>query len=138
MIEYKEKKKRYFYNGTELAACVIRYPIAEELPVFTDFYHELSENAFEWFCTELCEKRKKEYDRVKDSDCRYSEKVYRYSLDFSAKEERAGRLAVCCSAILKRGKQEELSVLSEIQIWDTAMQLIIKDKKRNGRPRTKK
>ena len=136
MIEYKEKKKRFFYNGSELAGLFITYPYIEDFSEFSEFYEVVSQNAFDWFVGDFCEKCKAEYDHS-DEKNRFGKKVYRYSLEIRVKEEKKEFLKVEIKASLKRGKSEVLSELCEVQTWDTQERMILIPKKQKKRPRKK-
>ena len=135
MIEYKEKKKRFFYNGTELAGLFIKYPYIEDFLEFSEFYEVVSQNAFDWFVGDFCEKCKAEYEQS-DEKSRFG-KAYRYSLDIRLKGEKKDFLNFEIKAILKRGRGEVLSERCEIQTWDIYQRIMVRPKKEKSRPRKK-
>ena len=132
MIEYKEKKKRFFYNGSELAWLFITYPYIEDFSEFSEFYEVVSQNAFDWFVGDFCEKCKAEYDHS-DEKNRFGKKVYRYSLEIRVKEEK-DFLKTEIKASLKRGKGEVLSEICEVQTWDIHQRIMLRPKKEKKRP----
>ena len=129
MTEYKEIRKRFFYEGVELCSFAARIPWSEELAEISGFYRELAENAYTWFCENFCERCRIEYESDTDPDKRFGRKVYRYSLDFSAIEQEGGRLAVRCDVTLKKGKNETVSTHMESHLWDRETQLIVREMK---------
>ena len=130
MIEYKEKKKRFFYLGVELADCFITYPYSEGFSEFNEFYESISQNAFEWFCTQLCEMSTAEYETDTDEKKRFTKNVYKYTADFSVKEEKENLLKVELKASLKKGKGESISEFCDVQIWDTQEGIMVRSKKK--------
>ena len=134
--DYEEIKKRFFYNGTELASFFAKYPYAEGDRV-GEFYKKLVDNAYAWFCGEFCESCKEEFERERNANIqnRFGRSVYRYIADFSVNEEK-NVLLVTCDVILKKGKNEILDEWHESHMWNVETQLLSYQKKKK-KPRVK-
>ena len=130
MVEYEEIKKRFFYEGTELASFAGRYPVFVDRPRISGFYEELARSSFEWFCEELCNTVKAEYISQSDSKKRFNAEVCRYELDFFVVEE--GRIiTVSCNVTLKKGKKRILARFAETQRWDAEGEMMIHSRKKD-------
>ncbi len=129
MVEYEEIKKRFFYEGVELASFVGRYPSGSEYPYISQFYGELTKSSFEWFCGELCETLAAEYEADTDTKKRFKREVCHYEANFYlSKEEKF--LTVECDVSLKLGKKNILARFSEQQRWDEEGKIMIRPKKK--------
>ena len=131
MVGYEEIRKRYFYEGVELASFVGRYPLLEGCQHISKFYEELTKSSFAWFCGELCETLKAEYETYKNTKKRFYNEVCRYEVDFSAAEEK-DVISVSCNVTLKKGKKRVLARFSEVQRWDPECQMMIRSRKKHG------
>ncbi len=132
MVEYEEIKKRFFYEGVELASFVGRYPPPVEYPYISEFYGELTKSSFEWFCSELCETLKAEYDKDTDTKKRFRREVCRYqAIFYLTKEENC--LTVKCDVSLKMGKGKILARFSEKHKWDEEGKIMIRPKRSKKR-----
>lgn len=135
MVEYEEIRKRYFYEGVELASFVGRYPAKEKYPDIGKFYEELTKSSYEWFCSELCEALRKKYDANDDEKKRFRCEVCRYEASFLLTEEESF-LSVSCNVTLSRGKKRVLARFFEEQRWNkegTAMIKHREEKKRRAK-----
>ena len=130
MIEYKEKKKRFFYLGVELADCFISYPYIEGLSIFNEFHELITDNAYNWFLTQLCERSVSEYEADTDEKKRFVKKVYKYTVDFRVNEENDNYLKVELNASLKKGNGENASHFCDVQIWDMKEGIMVRPKKK--------
>ena len=124
MLEYKEEKKRIFFEGVEVASFYSRYPEVAGLDRINSFFSELSGNALEYFLTTLCERAREEYRNDMCEKKRFYFRRYSYVLSICAEKEREGELEVSLTASLCRGKKEEIARFCDSFCIDTSLQLI--------------
>ncbi|MBR2388582.1 MAG: hypothetical protein IKB02_07445 [Clostridia bacterium] len=127
-MEHEEIRKRFFYEGVELASFVGRYPSKAEYPNVSDFYGELTKSSFEWFSGELCETLRAKYEADGDSKKRFRQEVCHYEANFYLTKEET-HLAVKCDVSLKVGKKRVLARFSETHLWDSEGKLMIRPRK---------
>lgn len=138
MVEYEEIKKRFFYEGVELASFVGRYPAPSKYPSLSQFYGELTKSSFEWFCTELCETLKAEYEQERElkkilpQGKRFNRDVCHYEAIFNLTSEEK-YLTVRCDVSMRKGKKKILARFSEVQNWDEEGKLMIRPKRQKNR-----
>ena len=131
-MEFEEIRKRFFYEGVELASFVGRYPSAAQYERIGDFYGELVKGSYDWFCTELCETLRGEYEADKDRKKRFSMDVCRYEANFYLEREE-DYLTVRCDVSLRMGKKKLLAKFSEEHRWDNEGKLMIRPKRQKKR-----
>lgn len=132
MIEYKDEKKRIFFEGVEVASFFAEYPVAEGLDRINSFVSELIESSLSWFGDILCERAREEYKSDESDKKRFYFKPYRYTLKIGA-EEGQSELCLTLDATLCRGKREELAHFYDTLAFDTEKQIIkapVKEKKK--------
>ena len=134
-MEFEEIRKRFFYEGVELASFVGRYPPHVEYPRVSEFYGELVKDSFEWFSAELCETLRLRYVANADVKKRFRVEVCHYEATFCLTKEESC-LRVKCDVSLKMGKKRVLASFFEEHLWDTEGRLMIKPKRQKNR-RTK-
>ena len=127
--EYKEIKKRFFYDGVLLASFVGRYPSFAEYEYISKFYEELTKSCFEWFCGEFCDTLVASYDADTDEKKRFHRVACHYEANFCVSEEN-DILSVSCNITLKKGNRKTLARFNEEQKWDASGQMMIRPKKR--------
>ncbi len=131
MIEYKDEKKRIFFDGVEVASFSARYPSVEGLDAINSFLLTLVSNSLSFFLGALCERAREEYDNDTSDKKRFYFKAYRYTLNIEAEEREENELSVSLDASLCRGKKQELSHFFDSFSFDTEKQIIKKTPKEN-------
>ena len=129
MVLYEEIKKRFFYEGVELASFVGIYPSVDEYPHISDFYGELVKRSYEWFCEELCETLKTEYEGNSDSKKRFKCEVCYYQVEFKLTEDEKG-IYVSCDVSFKMGRKKTLARFNEVQYWNEKGERMIRPRKK--------
>ena len=132
MLEYKEEKKRIFFEGVEVASFSARYPEISGKEKINSFLLLLVSNSLKFFLDTLCEWSREEYKNDTSDKKRFYFKPYCYTLNIGA-EEKEDELCITLDASLWRGKKEEIAHYHDKFAFDTEKQIIkapIKEKKR--------
>ncbi len=125
-----EKKKRYFFSGAEVARGKISYPKLSEYVEIENFYRELAENAFEWFCDSFCKHVGEEYRREFDNKSRGAFRRYDYVLEIDVKSENVHEILIEYNVTLGRKGEEYIFNFSECDKWDKKEQMIVRSSQR--------
>lgn len=133
MIEYKEEKKRIFFMGSELVSFCVKYPEIEGKESINSFLSLLASNGILWATGELFALAQEEYQSSAKSINRFAHKPYRYTLHIIVDDEGAD-MHVKISAVLCRGRNEEIKKYDEELVFDGDAEIIKKPRKekRNG------
>ena len=132
MIEYKEEKKRIFFEGVEVASFLARYPVTKDFDKINAFIFELVTNSLTFFIDTLCERAREEYTNDASETKRFYFKPYRYILDIRG-EEGDNELKIALEATLFREKKDKLSDFSDTFEFDTKRQIIKAPQKKKKR-----
>lgn len=124
MVEYKEIKKREFFEGVEVASFSARYPEISEKDIINSFLSELVSNSLKFFASEICERAKEEYTNDGSEKKRFYFKRYSYVLNIVAREGENDELCVMLEASLCRGRKEEITSFSDELIFDPEKQIL--------------
>lgn len=127
-IEYKEEKKRIFFMGAELVSFCVRYPEIVGKERMNSFFLELAENSISWVTEELYALSREEYEQNARSGEYFTYKPYRYNLQMLA-DERDSDISVHLSAVLCRGRNEEIKRYDEELLFDSNSEIIRRPKK---------
>ena len=133
MIEYKEEKKREFFEGVELASFSASYPETEGKEKINSFFSGIVSNSRSWFLEMLFEHAKREYENDTDEKKRFHFKPYRYSLSIKEIQSTAGEISFELCVRLLRGKKDQLASFSDALVFDTEKQIIkapVKEKRK--------
>ena len=123
-IEYKEIRKREFFDGVEMASFSARYPEISEKEIISSFLLELVKNTLEFFLVKICENAKEEYANDENNKKRFYFKKYSYILNIMAKENGNNELHVMLEVSLCRGKKEKVTSFSDELIFDYEKQIL--------------
>ena len=134
MIEYKEEKKRMFFMGSELASFYVKYPHIEGREVLNSLLSQLVTSSISWVVEQLFPMAREEYEGATEVNKRSPQKPYRYTLQILA-DEVGTEYRIKLTAMLCRGRNEEMKRYEEELVFDADSELVkkpTKEKKRNG------
>ena len=124
-------KKRFFYEGAQLALFLAESNGLGEYGEIADFYGTLIKNAFEWFESKKYPEIVEEYRSCDDSHKKYGGVVkYGYFIKVFVNEENGKNLTVSCEVCLKNGRGEKIFEFLDIETWDKELQIMAKKRKR--------
>ena len=132
MSEQKEIKikKRFFYEGAQLALFLAECNGLGEYGEIAEFYGELMENAFSWFESKKYPEIVEEYRLCDDPRKKYGGAVrYDYFMRAFVSGERENEVAVSCEVCMKNGRGEKIFEFLDIETWDKELQIMAKKKK---------
>ncbi len=125
MLEYKEKKKRLFYEGRELASFRASYPVFDEYNKISAFYEEMTEHALEWFCGTFYDGVLEDYKKISNIQERFSYKPFIYRADFFVGQNDGKLLSVKCDVRLFKKSGDELSHFCDAQCFELQSELML-------------
>lgn len=132
MSEQKEIKikKRFFYEGVELAVFLGESEGLCRYGEIAEFYGTLINNAFEWFENVKYPEIIEEYSFCGDERKRFGTVVkYAYFMRVFISEERDKEINVSCEVCMKNVRGEALLDFLDQQTWDKELCIMVKKKK---------
>ena len=133
MSEQKEIKikKRFFYEGAQLASFLGESEGLGEYVEIAEFYGTLIKNAFEWFENVKYPEIIEEYISCSDELKRFGGAVkYGYFMKVVASIEREKEINVSCKVCMKNVRGEILIDFLDEQTWDKELLIMVKKKKK--------
>ena len=128
-------KKRFFYEGVELARFCALCEQIDGCEEINEFYGMLAQNAYTWFCEERYPQIIEEYTTDVDPHKKFGRRMYEYVMLSGICEEDDRSVCVRCEVTFKAGKEETLLTFCDMQRWDKALLIMTK---RKGKERNKK
>ena len=132
MSEQKEIKikNRFFYEGVELALFLGESEGICRYGEIAEFYGELMQNAYKWFCERKYPEIVEEYKSCDDPQKKFGRAVrYGYIMKVFVSEENEKSVTVTCEVCLKNAKDEKISEFCDTQTWDKELSIMVKKKK---------
>ena len=132
MSEQKEIKikKRFFYEGAQLASFLGESEGLCRYGGIAGFYGELMENAFLWFESKKYPEIVEEYRSCDDPRKKYGGAVrYGYFMRAFVSGESENEVAVSCEVCMKNGRGEKTFEFFDEATWDKELCIMVKKKK---------
>ena len=132
MSEQKEIKikKRFFYEGVELAVFLGESEGLCRYGEIAEFYGKLIENAFFWFESKKYPEIVEEYRSCDDFHKKYGGVVkYGYFMRAFVSGESENEVAVSCEVCMKNSRGEKLFEFCDEQTWDKGLCIMVRKKK---------
>ena len=124
-------KKRFFYEGVELALFLAESEGLCEYGEIAEFYREIMQNAYKWFCETKYHEIVEEYDSCEDERKKFGRVVrYGYFMKVRLSDENEKTLTVGCEVFMKNSAGEKIFEFCDEQKWDKALMIMIRRKKR--------
>ena len=124
-------KKRFFYEGAQLAVFLGESEGLCRYGEIAEFYGEIMQNAYKWFCESRYPEIVEEYKLCEDERKKFGGVVkYGYFIKVFVNEENGKNLTVSCEACLKNGRGEKIFEFLDIETWDKELQIMAKKRKR--------
>ena len=124
-------KKRFFYEGAQLALFLAESNGLGEYGEIADFYGTLINNAFEWFESKKYPEIVEEYRLCDDPRKKYGGAVrYGYFMRAFVSGESENEVAVSCEVCMKNGRGEKIFEFLDRQTWDKVLCIMVKKRKR--------
>ena len=132
MSEQKEIKikKRFFYEGAQLALFLAESEGLGEYVEVAGFYGTLIKNAFEWFENVKYPEIIEEYISCSDERKRFGGAVkYGYFMKVVASRESEKKISISCEVCMKNVRGEKIFEFLDEQTWDKELLIMVKKKK---------
>lgn len=124
-------KKRFFYEGVELALFLAESEGLCEYGEIAEFYGEIMQNAYKWFCESKYPEIVEEYKSCDDPQKKFGRVVrYGYFMKVRLSDENEKTLTVGCEVFMKNSAGEKIVEFHDEQKWDKALMIMIRRKKR--------
>ena len=124
-------KKRFFYEGVELALFFAESEGLCEYGEIAEFYGEIMQNAYKWFCESKYPEIVEEYKSCDDPQKKFGGVVkYGYFMKVRLSDENEKTLTVGCEVFMKNSAGEKIVEFHDEQKWDKALMIMIRRKKR--------
>ena len=123
-------KKRFFYEGVELALFLAESEGLCEYGEIAEFYGEIMQNAYKWFCESKYPEIIEEYDSCEDERKKFGGVVkYTYFMRVFVSGECEKDIAVSCEVCMKKGKEEKIFEFCDTQTWDNELGIMVREKR---------
>ena len=134
--KYMKIKKRFFYEGAQLALFLAESEGLGEYVEIAEFYGTLTNNAFEWFKNVKYPEIIEEYISCSDERKRFGGAVkYGYFMKVVASRESEKEISISCEVCMKNVRGEILIDFLDEETWDKELCIMVKKKKEKKKVR---